>query len=107
MLSSPPNYYSWGFRFSKGCNLILLVTEGCIHNFRTLGQPLLGENKVHPQMYHSAGKEGYQNLCRVQSYSFGNGGPNANFQNPSTAPSGKIGVRVLVVVVLHVITTQK
>ena len=26
-----------------GCNLILLVTEGCMQNFKTLAQPLLGE----------------------------------------------------------------
>ena len=29
-----------------------------MHNFGTLGQPLLGENKVHPQIYHSGGKGG-------------------------------------------------
>ena len=47
-----------GSDFSKGYNLILFVTKGWMHNFRTLGQPLLGENKVHPQIYHSWGKGG-------------------------------------------------
>ena len=47
---TPKNIIVGWVRFVfKGCNLILLVTEGCMHNFRTLGKRLLGENKVHPQ----------------------------------------------------------
>ena len=29
-----------------------------MHIFRTLGKPILGENKVHSQIYHSGGQEG-------------------------------------------------
>ena len=32
-----------GQKFVEGCNLILLVTEGHMQNFKTLVQPLLGE----------------------------------------------------------------
>ena len=46
----------------------------------------------------------------MQFYSFGNWGPHAKFQNPSTAPYGGIWVRdvvLLVVVVVVVVTTRK
>ena len=112
----------------KGCNPIILVTEGRMQNFKTLAQPLLGEfgwgllfllllllllllphkSKVNSQVWPGVGV--WQKftpkyiivglselLLRVQSYSFCNWGPHAKFQNPSTAPSGRIWVRVLVV----------
>jgi hypothetical protein len=33
----------------------LSVTEGCIQNFKTLGQPLWEKSSVQPQKYHSWG----------------------------------------------------
>ena len=43
----------------------------------------------------------------VQSYSFGNWGPHAKFQNPSTATSVRIWVRVLVLLLVLVITGKQ
>ena len=41
-----------------------------------------------------------RNVLRMQSYSFGNLEPHAKFQNPSTAPSLRIWVGVIFVLVL-------
>ena len=38
----------WGVR-------IFLLTKDRMQSFRTLGQPFLGESKVHPQIYHGRG----------------------------------------------------
>jgi hypothetical protein len=43
----------------------------------------------------------------VQSYSFGNRGPHAKFQTPSTTPSGRIWVGLVLLLLVVVVTTGK
>ena len=46
---------------------------------------------VHPKIYDSGGESDF--LKRFQSYSFGNSGPHARFQNRSLPPSRLFDVR--------------
>ena len=93
----------------SGYNLILLVTDGRLQNFRTLGQLLLGEKPSSPSNISEWGvKRGGGGICsRVQSYYFGTCGPHAKFQNTSTAPSRRIWLGVLVVLVLLPLVTAQ
>ena len=45
--------------FVEECNLILLLTEGCMQNFITLGYPLLEEVKFNDKYIIVGGEGGY------------------------------------------------
>ena len=45
--------------------------------------PIWEKSRVHPQIYHSGGWFWFW----MQSYSFGDCGPHAKYQNPRTTPS--------------------
>ena len=76
-------------------NHILLVTQDHMPNFKIVAYLLLGCTdsggyvKFTPKYIIVGGEGGVSEFClRFQSYSFGNSGPHAKFQNRSLPPSG-------------------
>jgi hypothetical protein len=81
--------------FFKDSNDILLVTQDHMPNFKIIAYLRLcctdsgGYVKFTPKYIIVGGEGGVSDfLKRFQSYSFGNSGPHAKFQNRSLAPSG-------------------